>query len=145
LQEIIRAVFSRAPALPVPASLPSGPSCGQNGFDQAEAVADLIASNTEASRQAALKNIRAVFHYAPAPARTTHYLFGPDRTGARFFAGRRGFCRPQAVICAHRELQHTTRQLLHSFALGNVIKNGVQAASLANQCGQIHPTQYPAQ
>jgi len=26
------------------------------------------------------------------------------------------------------ELQHTTRQLLHSFALGNVIKNGVQAA-----------------
>jgi len=61
LQEIIRACIQQGARLPVPASLPAGLPAGQNGFDPGEAVADLIASNTEASRQAALKNIRGGF------------------------------------------------------------------------------------
>ena len=102
---------------------------GKLDLAQAEAVADLIASNTEASHQTALKNIRGGFSNLLQQLREQLIQFSAlieleldfsqedvefvDRTQL------------QALVqAAHRQ----TQQLLQSFRLGNVIKNGVSVA-----------------
>ncbi len=102
---------------------------GKLDLTQAEAVADLIASNTAASQKAALHNIRGGF---------SNNLSGLRERLIRFsalieleldfsqedveFADRKQF---YALI---EELQTTTSALTSSFQLGNVIKNGVSVA-----------------
>jgi len=102
---------------------------GKLDLTQAEAVADLIASNTEASRNTALHNIRGGFSTVLKALRDQLIQFSAlieleldfsqedvefaDRT--RFFE----------LI---REAKTTVRDLLNSFRLGNVIKNGVSVA-----------------
>jgi tRNA modification GTPase len=102
---------------------------GKLDLTQAEAVADLIASNTEASRLTALRDMRGGF---------SHILKGLRERLIRFsalieleldfsqedveFADRSAFYRLIAEAGA------TTRQLLQSFGWGNVIKNGVKVA-----------------
>lgn len=102
---------------------------GKLDLAQAEAVADLIASNTEASHQTALKNIRGGFSNLLQQLREQLIQFSAlieleldfsqedvefaDRTQLQ-----------SLVQAAHRQ----TQQLLQSFRLGNVIKNGVSVA-----------------
>lgn len=102
---------------------------GKLDLAQAEAVADLIASNTEASRNNALKNIRGGFSNILKELREQLIQFSAlieleldFATEDVEFADRSKF---YALI---GELSQTTHQLVQSFKLGNVIKNGVNVA-----------------
>lgn len=102
---------------------------GKLDLTQAEAVADLIASNTSASQKAALHNIRGGFSSVLKDLRENLIQFSAlieleldfsqedvefaDRT--KFYALIEG-------------ADSVTKQLLESFKLGNVIKNGVSVA-----------------
>jgi tRNA modification GTPase len=102
---------------------------GKMDLTQAEAVADLIASNTEASQRTALNNIRGGFSQSLRDLRERLLTFSAlieleldfsqedvefaDRTQLR-----------DLVSEAHRQ----TSLLVQSFQLGNVIKNGVSVA-----------------
>ena len=102
---------------------------GKLDLTQAEAVADLIASNTAASHQTALNNIRGGFSHALKDLREQLIRFSAlieleldfsqedvefaDRTQLRELV---------------RNARAHTQQLLQSFKLGNVIKNGVSVA-----------------
>lgn len=102
---------------------------GKLDLTQAEAVADIIASNTEASRNTALKNIRGGFTNNLNELREELLKFSAlieleldfseeDVT----FADRTQF---KNLL---QQITTSTNQLIHSFTLGNVIKNGVQVA-----------------
>lgn len=102
---------------------------GKLDLTQAEAVADLIASNTEASRNTAIKNIRGGFSNSLSTLRDELIKFSAlielelDFSQEDVeFADRTTF---KNLI---QEISITTNQLLSSFVLGNVIKNGVQVA-----------------
>ena len=102
---------------------------GKLDLAQAEAVADLIASNTEASKNTALKNIRGGFSNALSQLREELVKFSAlielelDFSEEDVeFADRTTF---KNLIHA---ISDNTKTLLHSFELGNVIKNGVQVA-----------------
>jgi tRNA modification GTPase len=102
---------------------------GKLDLAQAEAVADLIASNTEASHKTALKNIRGGFSRALKNLREQLIKFSAlieleldfsqedvefaDRTQLR-----------ELVAEANTQVE----QLLRSFKLGNVIRHGVSIA-----------------
>ena len=102
---------------------------GKLDLAQAEAVADLIASNTAASQKNALNNIRGGFSIILKELREQlisfsalielELDFGEEDVE---FADRTKF---YEIINSAIE---TTTQLLSSFKLGNVIKNGVTAA-----------------
>lgn len=102
---------------------------GKLDLTQAEAVADLIASNTEASHKTALHNIRGGFSHVLSNLRERLIQFSAlieleldFATEDVEFADRTKF---YDLI---NETQRTTTDLLHSFRLGNVIKNGVKVA-----------------
>lgn len=102
---------------------------GKLDLTQAEAVADLIASNTEASQRTALHNIRGGFSLVLKELREQLIQFSAlielelDFSQEDVeFADRTKF---YALI--HRA-QKVTKDLLQSFQLGNVIKNGVSVA-----------------
>ncbi len=96
---------------------------------QAEAVADLIASNTKASQKTALHNIRGGFSHELKSMREQLIQFASlieleldFATEDVEFADRTKF---YALI---NEIENSTQQLITSFQLGNVIKNGVSVA-----------------
>ncbi|MES2850997.1 MAG: tRNA uridine-5-carboxymethylaminomethyl(34) synthesis GTPase MnmE [Bacteroidota bacterium] len=102
---------------------------GKLDLAQAEAVADLIASNTEASRNTALHNIRGGFSSVLKELREQLIQFSAlieleldFATEDVEFADRTKF---YALI---QKLSLQTQQLIDSFQLGNVIKNGVNIA-----------------
>lgn len=102
---------------------------GKLDLTQAEAVADLIASNTEASRNTAIHNIRGGFSSVLKELREQLIQFSAlieleldFATEDVEFADRTKF---YSLI---QHLSQQTQQLLHSFQLGNVIKNGVNIA-----------------
>ena len=102
---------------------------GKLDLTQAEAVADLIASNTSASQKAALNNIRGGFSIVLKALREQLISFSAlielelDFSEEDVeFADRKQF---YAIIGG---AQTTTLELLESFQLGNVIKNGVSVA-----------------
>lgn len=102
---------------------------GKLDLTQAEAVADLIASNTRASQKTALHNIRGGFSSELKAMRDQLIQFAAlmelelDFSEEDVeFADRTKF---YALI---QQISSTTEQLLRSFQLGNVIKNGVSVA-----------------
>ncbi|MBP6687738.1 MAG: tRNA uridine-5-carboxymethylaminomethyl(34) synthesis GTPase MnmE [Lacibacter sp.] len=102
---------------------------GKLDLTQAEAVADLIASNTEASQKTALHNIRGGFSVVLKELREQLISFSAlielelDFSQEDVeFADRTKF-----YELIHRS-QKVTTDLLQSFQLGNVIKNGVSVA-----------------
>jgi tRNA modification GTPase len=102
---------------------------GKLDLTQAEAVADLIASNTEASQKTALHNIRGGFSTVLKELRDQLISFSAlielelDFSQEDVeFADRTKF-----YELIHRS-QKVTTELLQSFQLGNVIKNGVSVA-----------------
>ncbi len=102
---------------------------GKLDLAQAEAVADLIASNTQASQKTALHNIRGGFSNKLKELRDQLLKFSAlielelDFSQEDVeFADRKQF---YELI---NELSKLTDQLINSFRLGNVIKNGVSVA-----------------
>ena len=102
---------------------------GKLDLSQAEAVADLIASNTEASKRTALQNMRGGFSAVLKDVREQLIQFSAlielELDFAQEdveFADRGKF---EALLTVAAE---TIKMLLQSFTLGNVIKNGVQVA-----------------
>lgn len=102
---------------------------GKLDLTQAEAVADLISSNTAASQQTALHNIRGGFSSVLKKLREELIQFSAlielelDFSQEDVeFADRKKF---NALI---ESAAYITTNLLQSFQLGNVIKNGVSVA-----------------
>ncbi|MGN6164450.1 MAG: tRNA uridine-5-carboxymethylaminomethyl(34) synthesis GTPase MnmE [Flavisolibacter sp.] len=102
---------------------------GKLDLTQAEAVADLIASNTQASHKTALNNIRGGFSQALKDLREELIKFSAlieleldfSQEDVEFVD------RSQLMQLVQNAKEHTGR-LMQSFQLGNVIKNGVSVA-----------------
>lgn len=102
---------------------------GKLDLAQAEAVADLIASNTEASKNTALKNIRGGFSTVLSSLRDELLSFSAlIELELDFSQEDVAFADRTQFKNLIKKINQTTQQLLSSFALGNVIKNGVQVA-----------------
>jgi tRNA modification GTPase len=102
---------------------------GKLDLAQAEAVADLIASNTEASHKTALHNIRGGFSEALKDLRVRLLTFSAlielelDFSQEDVeFADRKKL---QALV---EEARQRTKELIESFRIGNVIRHGVSVA-----------------
>ncbi|MBX2930913.1 MAG: tRNA uridine-5-carboxymethylaminomethyl(34) synthesis GTPase MnmE [Chitinophagaceae bacterium] len=102
---------------------------GKLDLTQAEAVADVIASNTKAGRNAALKNIRGGFSKELSVLREELIKFSAlIELELDFSQEDVEFADRTQFIQLINQIQQTTLKLLHSFKLGNVVKNGVQVA-----------------
>ncbi len=102
---------------------------GKLDLTQAEAVADLIASNTEASRNTAIKNVRGGFSSTLQDLREQLIRFSAMIELELDFAQEDvEFADRKQLQLLIQQLSENTQQLLLSFKLGNVIKNGVQVA-----------------
>jgi tRNA modification GTPase len=102
---------------------------GKLDLTQAEAVADLIASNTAASQKTALHNIRGGFSEVLKQLREHLIQF------SALIELELDFSEEDVEFADRKKLYEliegaaiTTQQLLRSFQLGNVIKNGVSVA-----------------
>ena len=130
LQQIINASIQRGARLAKPGEFTQRAFLkGKLDLAQAEAVADLIASNTQASQKTALHNIRGGFSNKLKELREQLLKFSAlielelDFSQEDVeFADRKQF---YELI---NELSKLTDQLINSFRLGNVIKNGVSVA-----------------
>lgn len=129
-EKIIQAIAARGVRLAKPGEFTQRAFLkGKMDLAQAEAVADLIASNSEASQRAALHTMRGGFSSDLARLRESLISFSAlielelDFSQEDVeFADRTKF---KELI---NELMNATQQLVQSFKLGNVIKNGVQVA-----------------
>ncbi|HEX8333421.1 MAG TPA: tRNA uridine-5-carboxymethylaminomethyl(34) synthesis GTPase MnmE, partial [Segetibacter sp.] len=102
---------------------------GKIDLTQAEAVADLILSNTETSRKTALQNIRGGFSEILANLRDQLLSFSAlIELELDFSEEDVEFADRTQLYQLISSAQQTTKNLIESFALGNVIKNGVQVA-----------------
>ncbi|MBN8836471.1 MAG: tRNA uridine-5-carboxymethylaminomethyl(34) synthesis GTPase MnmE [Sphingobacteriia bacterium] len=102
---------------------------GRLDLAQAEAVADLIASNTQASRDTAIKNMRGKFSSDLKGLREQLIKF------SALIELELDFSQEDVAFADRTQLQeliHSIERdvhvLMQSFSLGNVIKNGVQVA-----------------
>ncbi|MEN9599256.1 MAG: tRNA uridine-5-carboxymethylaminomethyl(34) synthesis GTPase MnmE [Bacteroidota bacterium] len=102
---------------------------GKLDLAQAEAVADLIASNTEASKRAALHTMKGGFSSDLAQLRESLIQFSAlIELELDFSQEDVAFADRSAFRNLISELQTTVKTLVDSFKLGNVIKEGVQVA-----------------
>ena len=98
-------------------------------LSQAEAVADLIASNTEASRRTALQNMRGGFTEALRNIREELLVFSSlIELELDFSEEDVEFADRRKLMNLLTEAEKKVNTLLQSFVLGNVIKKGVQVA-----------------
>ena len=96
---------------------------------QAEAVGDLIASNTKASQNAALKNIRGGFSTILKDLREELIKFSSlIELELDFSEEDVEFADRHQFSLLIDKISGTVQKLLESFRLGNVIKNGVSVA-----------------
>ncbi|CAN5189278.1 tRNA uridine-5-carboxymethylaminomethyl(34) synthesis GTPase MnmE [soil metagenome] len=102
---------------------------GKLDLTQAEAVADLIASNTEASQQAAINNIRGGFSHVLQQLREELITFSSlIELELDFSEEDVEFADREKFIHLLHKVSVNVNRLLQSFKLGNVIKNGVNVA-----------------
>lgn len=102
---------------------------GKLDLTQAEAVADLIASNTEASQRTALHNIRGGFSLVLKELREQLIQFSAlIELELDFSQEDVEFADRTKFYTLIHHAQKVTNDLLQSFQLGNVIKNGVSVA-----------------
>lgn len=102
---------------------------GKMDLTQAEAVADLIASNTEASRRTALQNIRGGFSSELKELREQLIKFSAlIELELDFSQEDVAFADRTQLYALIAQLEEVVSRLLRSFKLGNVIRNGVQVA-----------------
>ena len=96
---------------------------------QAESVADLIASNTKASQNAAIKNMRGGFSNVLSGLREEMVKFSSlIELELDFSEEDVEFADRHQFSLLIRNIDETVNKLLDSFQLGNVIKNGVSVA-----------------
>jgi tRNA modification GTPase len=96
---------------------------------QAEAVADLIASNTEAARKTALHNLKGGFSNDLQLMREKLIKFSAlIELELDFSQEDVAFANKKELENLVHQLQIRTQELYDSFKLGNAIKNGVQVA-----------------
>lgn len=102
---------------------------GKLDLAQAEAVADLIASNTAASQKAALHTMRGGFSHDLKELREQLIQFSAlIELELDFSQEDVEFADRKQFFVLIEKLSGLTQQLLNSFQLGNVIKNGVTVA-----------------
>ncbi len=102
---------------------------GKLDLAQAESVVDLIASNTEASRKTALNNMRGGFSSDLKQLREQLIRFSAMiELELDFSQEDVEFADRKELKALIAELHSSTQQLIRSFSLGNVIRNGVQVA-----------------
>lgn len=102
---------------------------GKMDLTQAEAVADMIASNTDASRRTALNNIRGGFSSDLKQLREELIAFSAlIELELDFSQEDVEFADRSKLYALIANLKQEVEKLLGSFRLGNVIKNGVQVA-----------------
>ncbi|HTI11431.1 MAG TPA: tRNA uridine-5-carboxymethylaminomethyl(34) synthesis GTPase MnmE, partial [Puia sp.] len=102
---------------------------GRLDLTQAEAVADLIASNTAASARTALQGIRGGFAKDLQELRVRLLSFSAlIELELDFSQEDVEFADRTQLYQLIREAEQSTNALLSSFRLGNVIRNGVQVA-----------------
>jgi tRNA modification GTPase len=102
---------------------------GKMDLTQAEAVADLIASNTNASHNSAITNIRGGFSEKLKELREQLIKFSAlIELELDFSQEDVEFADRKQFYSLINELTQSTNQLINSFQLGNVIKNGVSVA-----------------
>jgi tRNA modification GTPase len=130
LQQIIQACVNQGARLAKPGEYTQRAFLnGKLDLAQAEAVADLIASNTEASRKTALHNIRGGFSERLSSLRERLIKFSAlIELELDFSQEDVEFADRTQLYDLLTEVQQTTQQLASSFQLGNVIKNGVSVA-----------------
>ncbi len=130
LEQILKACINKGARLAKPGEFTQRAFLnGKLDLTQAEAVADLIASNTEASSRNALKNIRGGFSSVLKELREQLIKFSAlIELELDFSQEDVEFADRGQLFALIASLQQTTAELLRSFAIGNVIKNGVQVA-----------------
>ena len=102
---------------------------GKLDLTQAEAVADLIASNTNASKTSALNNIRGGFSELLKHLREQLIQFSSlIELELDFSEEDVEFADRKKFIELIEQIATSTKKLLNSFKLGNVVKNGVSVA-----------------
>jgi tRNA modification GTPase len=102
---------------------------GKLDLTQAEAVADLIASNTEAARKTAIYNLKGGFSSDLQVMREKLIKFSAlIELELDFSQEDVAFANKKSLEILVHDLQAKTNELLLSFQLGNVIKHGVQVA-----------------
>lgn len=102
---------------------------GKLDLAQAEAVADLIASNTTASQKTALHNVRGGFSSELKELRERLIKFSAlIELELDFSQEDVEFADRKQIYKLIEELSFSTDRLVNSFQLGNVIKNGVSVA-----------------
>ncbi|HYK55415.1 MAG TPA: tRNA uridine-5-carboxymethylaminomethyl(34) synthesis GTPase MnmE, partial [Flavisolibacter sp.] len=102
---------------------------GKLDLAQAEAVADLIASNTQASHKTALNNIRGGFSQALKDLREQLIQFSAlIELELDFSQEDVEFVDRSQLLKLVTNAKAHTEKLMQSFQLGNVIKNGVSVA-----------------
>ncbi len=129
-EKIIQAIVSHGVRLAKPGEFTQRAFLnGKLDLAQAEAVADLIASNTEASRKAALHNMRGGFSSDLSELREQLIRF------SAMIELELDFSQEDVEFADRSQLNDligtltiAVQKLLHSFQLGNVIRNGVQVA-----------------
>jgi tRNA modification GTPase len=129
-EQVINACMARGARLAKPGEFTQRAFLkGKLDLTQAEAVADLIASNTEASRNTALHNIRGGFSTTLKELREQLIQFSALIELELDFATEDvEFADRSKFYDLIKKLSLSTGQLISSFQLGNVIKNGVNIA-----------------
>ena len=130
LEKTIKAITAKGARLAKPGEFTQRAFLnGKLDLTQAEAVADLIQSNTEASRKHALQNIRGGFSNVLKQLRDKLLTFSAlIELELDFSQEDVEFADRTQLNNLVTEAQTVTANLLSSFALGNVIKNGVSVA-----------------
>lgn len=102
---------------------------GKMDLTQAEAVADIIASQSKAAKQTALKQLRGGFSNDLSVLRNRLIEFAAlIELELDFSQEDVEFADREKFMLLISELSVTVDQLIHSFTLGNAIKNGVSVA-----------------
>lgn len=129
-EQIIRAIISAGARLARPGEFTQRAFLkGKMDLTQAEAVADLIAANTEASRKTALQNMRGGFSVVLKSLREQLIQFSAlIELELDFSQEDVTFADRGQLYSLINEASATVQQLLQSFQWGNVIKNGVSVA-----------------
>jgi len=130
LQQIIEACVRKGARLAKPGEFTQRAFLnGKMDLAQAEAVADLIASNTAAAQRTALHAMRGGFSQKLKELRERLIQFSAlIELELDFSEEDVEFADRKQFYTLIEELQDTTKRLIDSFQLGNVIKHGVSVA-----------------
>ena len=130
LQQIINACIKKGARLAKPGEFTQRAFLnGKMDLTQAEAVADLIASNTASSQKAALHNIRGGFSHQLKELRENLIRFSAlIELELDFSQEDVEFADRTQLHDLIEEVDKVTVSLINSFQLGNVIRNGISVA-----------------